>query len=981
MEPLTFDQILPALPPKEHGGSIDVLKWTKGRTRSFLLHPEDCLVADEGQILPKLQAKVHILGDDKMLVANLLVERHICDWIELDSVIQFKGERVLNGMFGVAKTATLADNRPHLRVIMNLIPSNSILMQLSGCVQELPAVTQYLSLVLEDTESLRLCQNDMTSAFYLFSLPRVWLRFLSFNLVVSGKEIGRDPQKKFCLACGVLPMGWSSAVSVMQEISQLLVESVKLPQPLQVKRDRPLPVWLCKVLEDSQEKGCPWFHVYLDNFFSGERLVEGACDGEAKGLQELAEEAWNAAGVLSAEKKKVVNSEEAQELGALFSGRSRSLGVSGLRMVKLLQTTFLLLSKHTVPRKWLQVAVGRWVHVLQFRRAGMAGLHWIWKWISGKRLTMRQQCSARQELLMLVMGGCLFHSFLGAQISDVATASDASGTGGAVGQARELSQEGKDFARSILDERAAPVKVPILVVSLFNGIGGAFRCYDIIGVEPAGLVSFDTCKAANRVTARRWPQAIIKEDVRDIDLKMVREWMLLYPHIEQLDFWAGFPCVDLSKVKAFRQNLHGEQSGLFREVLRVLELLRQVFGRKFKVFFFVENVSSMDKEAAAEISQSLGVFPYKVQCSDAVPISRPRFCWTNREVSGLAGVRVVRKEGFWEIIAEAPYPLLHQWIREDSEWPGHEQGHVLPTCMKAIRRSRPPPLPAGLDRTPSAAQRRWAADNFKYPPYQYKDQYVFWSAHGWRLAEASERELLHGYGWGHTAVCFSASEIKKSWTAYEDQRCSLIGDSFSVYSFIIFAWSSCARFLPSLSYETLANRMGLAPGSSASLDVVCPLARKLSYGHPEGMGVTVSDLTRVLLTRVNRTGSDVRVTTGRVLNPRAFPRQSASADWWQWKSVFSCRWARKEHINLLEMRSILLSFRWRIRHLAEVDCRFIHLTDSYVSMSIISKGRSSSDMIMHVMRQIAATQFAFNLFPILIHVESTENPTDTASRT
>ena len=175
--------------------------------------------------------------------------------------------------------------------------------------------------------------------------------------------------------------------------------------------------------------------------------------------------------------------------------------------------------------------------------------------------------------------------------------------------------------------------------------------------------------------------------------------------------------------------------------------------------------------------------------------------------------------------------------------------------------------------------------------------------------------------------------------------------------------------------------MGLAPGSSASLDVVCPLARKLSYGHPEGMGVTVSDLTRVLLTRVNRTGSDVRVTTGRVLNPRAFPRQSASADWWQWKSVFSCRWARKEHINLLEMRSILLSFRWRIRHLAEVDCRFIHLTDRYVSMSIISKGRSSSDMIMHVMRQIAATQFAFNLFPILIHVESTENPTDTASRT
>ena len=84
--------------------------------------------------------------------------------------------------------------------------------------------------------------------------------------------------------------------------------------------------------------------------------------------------------------------------------------------------------------------------------------------------------------------------------------------------------------------------------------------------------------------------------------------------------------------------------------------------------------------------------------------------------------------------------------------------------------------------------------------------------------------------------------------------------------------------------------------------------------------------------------------------------------------------------NRLEMRSLLLSLRWRIQHLKEVNCRFIHLTDSYLSMSIISKGRSSSDMLMTVMQQIAALQFAFNLYPILIHVEGAENPTDEGSR-
>jgi hypothetical protein len=158
------------------------------------------------------------------------------------------------------------------------------------------------------------------------------------------------------------------------------------------------------------------------------------------------------------------------------------------------------------------------------------------------------------------------------------------------------------------------------------------------------------------------------------------------------------------------------------------------------------------------------------------------------------------------------------------------------------------------------------------------------------------------------------------------------------------------------------------------------MVRELSYGFPQGMPVSVSELTRILLTRVNHTGSDVRISSGAIMNPKAYPRQSANASWWLWKHVFYCRWQCKEHINRLEMRAILLALRWRIQHLKEVNCRFVHLTDSYVCMSIISKGRSSSDLLMTIMKQIAAVQFSFTLFPILIHVESTENPTDEGSR-
>ena len=98
----------------------------------------------------------------------------------------------------------------------------------------------------------------------------------------------------------------------------------------------------------------------------------------------------------------------------------------------------------------------------------------------------------------------------------------------------------------------------------------------------------------------------------------------------------------------------------------------------------VENVSSMDKEAAHEISMALGVKPCNLQSSDAVPISRPRFCWTNKDLPWMNGVTILDKGDYFEVVAECEYPVVQQWIREDSVWPSCDSGAVFPTCMKAI---------------------------------------------------------------------------------------------------------------------------------------------------------------------------------------------------------------------------------------------------------------------------------------------------------
>ena len=167
------------------------------------------------------------------------------------------------------------------------------------------------------------------------------------------------------------------------------------------------------------------------------------------------------------------------------------------------------------------------------------------------------------------------HTNLRAQISSATPASDASATVGAVGKSTSLTTAGQEFAYADLKDRAEGVCAPILVLSLFNGIGCAFRCYDWCGINPMVCISYELSKAGNRITSRRWPNVRIEGDVKSLDLKTIQPWSE-YPQVEELHVWAGFPCVGLSAVRYGRLNLDDPQSGLFWEVVRIIKKIRQV---------------------------------------------------------------------------------------------------------------------------------------------------------------------------------------------------------------------------------------------------------------------------------------------------------------------------------------------------------------------------------------------------------------------
>ena len=977
---LSLEQVLPSLPPKEHGGCIDILRFVSSSTKHFLTHPKRMIVKDVGQELPKLQGKLHIEKGSELPLARVLVDRGVCRWVPLEDVLVYRQQRVLNGLFGVEKPSTLASGKPVLRLIMNLVPSNAIIKGFSGAVSNLPHITSWMSTVIEDGCELRIWQSDMQNAFYLFRVPDAWGPLLSFNLIAAGQDIGLEPEKDFALACRVLPMGWNSSVAIMQEASEKILELGHLPSDRQLLRGRAVPPWMSDMLNKAESEGRTWWHVYLDNFAAGQVAEKGADFYEGEELHQLAEQAWSESGVVSSSKKRKSAEIEGQELGAMIDGANRTMGGSPDRLLKLVQATLILLKQAHLSKKLCQVIAGRWVHVFQFRRPAMALLEHTWAFTASKRFELSLTWKVRRELFWCICAVPFLHCFLGAEVSPVMTASDASMTGGAVGVATELSEEGKDFVGAT-SQGHHTATADILALSLFNGIGGALRCYDILGIAPRYVVVCDIHGPAQRVTAKRWPNAEPVGDVREINEEVIDNWFRKVVPLEEVHLWSGFPCTDLSSAKARREGLEGQASGLFWEVVRILKLLKARAPLHVVIKYVAENVASMAKTDCMTISQALEVMPYWLNCAHAVPMNRPRLCWTSEELEGaLEGLRFAEAEHWTEVYAEAEYPNADQWLSEGAVWPGQAEGAIFPTAMKAIARRRPPEQPAGLRRCDPDTVGRWRADQFRFPPYHYLPQYVIWKEDRWRLTNSSERELLLGYGWNHTKVCMSASDIKRSAQAYEDERVSLLGDSFSIYSFVIAAAALCRRWLPRLQYSHLTRRMGMAPGFRAPLRWKLPLCRTLCYGSPFPCVFSVVELKKLVLTKVNHTGSDIRITTGELLSPKSVPRQSVEAGWWLWQPSFKTRWKQREHINVLELRSILLAVKYQVSHFGARHVRLFHVSDSFVAMSVVAKGRSGSRQLNAILKLLNATLLGFGLTLCIGHVESTENPTDGESR-
>jgi hypothetical protein len=96
--------------------------------------------------------------------------------------------------------------------------------------------------------------------------------------------------------------------------------------------------------------------------------------------------------------------------------------------------------------------------------------------------------------------------------------------------------------------------------------------------------------------------------------------------------------------------------------------------------------------------------------------------------------------------------------------------------------------------------------------------------------------------------------------------------------------------------------------------------------------------------------------------------------------VISHAWMREEHINALELRAANVAVRWILSSPKSIGSRIVMLSDSQVAVGSLSKGRSSSPVILRRLRATAALLLGSGTQLYSHWIPSKANPADGPSR-
>ena len=1015
-----WKNIEPTIPPQV--GTIPLSAVCGEGTLAYVENFEEFLIPEADQVLLK-PPRVQVQDSDWEAVVQGLVSRKLCCIMPVKDLYHVGGRPVLNGLFGVSKHE-FTDGVEHLRLIMNLCPINALCRPLHSDIGTLPSWACVGPLFLGDHQDLVVSSEDIRCFFYNFEIPVEWRKYMGFNKLVPPHLTPNEHAGEDCvLASAVLPMGFLNSVGIAQHIHRRVVLAARHKEPglpqgeAEIRKDRP-------ATNTSQ-----MWRVYLDNYDELEKMDRETADKIAGTMSDptaLVRAEYLKQGLPRHEKKGVQQSRLAEVQGAMVDGHAGLVYPKPQKILKYIQVVARLLEDGWSTQRQLQVAAGGLVYVSMFRRPLLGTLNALWRHIEsfkGEPPVVRKQLPKEVEWEFLRFLGLLplAHINLRLGIDATVTASDASLVGGGFCASSGLTPYG--CAAANLEVRG---DVPewedmdrVLSIGLFDGIGALRVALDAIGAPVCGHISVEPNSHAQRTLEANFSETEHVSSVQEVDDELVLKWSLRYSGASIVIIGAGPPCPGVS-------GLNADRKGALRDARSVLyQYVEYIYNRVKRRFFWcavhklMESVASMDPQDRMLMSDSVGLQPWSICASGVSLARRPRLYWVSWELYPCEGMEVAPPENKgWAALGNAP-PENKGWAAfgnappENKGWaafgnaPPENKGcacgkvtlHVevderrflepgwrrltsdpLPTFTTSRPRAKPGNRPAGLSTLSISEAQHWERDWYRFPPYQYQTKnLVHHETLGSRLPSVTEREAILGFPIGYTLPCAKKGELNAE--DLRDVRLSLLGNSWSVPVVAILLHQLLAP-LGLVAPLTIKEVVELcSPGGGRRLQsyLFRPPLQQIRVARAQG---DCSILVQKLAGLASQKGEDLmlQAPTEHVVRHQRL-RVSIPARLWRWKTLGSWPWKTSgDHINLLELRAIWTSLRWRIERKRSHHQRFLHLTDSAVCLNALVRGRSSSRRLRPVLSRINALILASHVHPIWGFVSSSQNPADRPSR-
>lgn len=229
--PLRWLELKPGMPPAGVAASVKVAEHVDDDIRDFLSDPEANLLPRKQWPSSVPHAKVQVeKPEDWYEIAQETYQLGILSPIRKREIFCVDGELVLNGAFAVEKKgAPLPGQIRTCRFIANQVPANSYQRGLFGDARSLANGATWSGHILENGWVILWSADDQWGAFHVGQLPRPWRSYMAFEMEVPAERVGGRLGDWTHMASDVISMGWISAVGVYQNFHRRLVFA---PSPL-----------------------------------------------------------------------------------------------------------------------------------------------------------------------------------------------------------------------------------------------------------------------------------------------------------------------------------------------------------------------------------------------------------------------------------------------------------------------------------------------------------------------------------------------------------------------------------------------------------------------------------------------------------------------------------------------------------------------------------------------------------------------------